>query len=76
MHFLVLIGLRAFFVLASTGSANGSFFYFLKIFIASCPKGCENLQKTSPCTSFADLPSVLSQRGYNFFSLKKSFPLP
>ncbi len=43
---------------------------FLKIFIASCPKGCENLQKTSSYSSFADIRSVLSHRFIYYFSLK------
>ena len=62
-----------FFSLASTGSATEVRFfidYFLKIFIASCPKGCENLQKTSSYSSFADLGSVLSHRLIYYFSLK------
>jgi hypothetical protein len=43
---------------------------FLKIFIASCPKGCENLQKTSSYSSFADLRSVLSHRVEKFIGLE------
>jgi hypothetical protein len=68
-----------FFSLASTGSATEVRFfidYFLKIFIASSPKGCENLQKTPFYSSFAHLQSVFSYRGGKIYRFRKQNELP